>query len=304
MLLTDIKAKDMKDQVALADLLASLGYQPEKISGNELIYLSMLRDNDTKPSFAVNRALNVWYDHGMGKGGNVIDFAMAYWNLTFIEALKKMSAFCGAEISNQPPSLRTRRKHAQKLPYYRVEEVKPLGGNRIISDYLKERGVWEAAQNHLSEIYYYVENENKIRKHFFAAGWLNELGSWEVRNPYFKGSLGHKAITFIGRDAEALSIFEGCFDYLSWRADNPFAADSILILNSASLLESAIRKAKDFLEISLFLDRDDIGRQASADFIRAIPAAIDKSTAYLDFKDYNEMLVSRMKKRHTIHRGG
>ena len=285
-------ASDIKEQVSLADLLSSLGYKPEKRSGKELLYISMLRVTDTNPSFSVNQELNVWYDHGSGKGGNIIDFAMVYWRLTFIEAMKKRAAVSGGNFSAIGPGEKKLRRHARKLPHYCIEEIKPLGSNPAITDYVLSRGVWQAAKSHLKEVYYYVEDEQKVRKPFFSAGWQNELCSWEVRNPYFKGCLGHKAISFIGRDCNQVAVFEGYFNYLSWLTVNPLAGDSILVLNSASLLASAISKAKDFSEISLFFDRDVTGENISAAFLQALPRAIDQSGQYLNFNDYNEMLVS------------
>lgn len=298
----NLNAKDIKEQVSLVDLLTSLGHEPAKRAGRELIYISMLRDSDTKPSFSVNKELNVWYDHSTAKGGNIIDFAMAYWKLTFIEALKKIATVSRQEFSAIPTEKRIR-KHATKLPHYCVENVMQLGCNPAITEYITGRGIWEVAKDHLQEVYYYVEDEQKNRKQFFAAGWQNELGSWEVRNLYFKGCLGHKAITFISRDETKVAVFEGYFNYLSWLTESPFSSDSILVLNSATLLESAIRKAKDFLEISVFFDRDYTGRLACADFIRALPRAIDQSASYKDFNDYNEMLVRKTKKTRTVSRG-
>jgi hypothetical protein len=64
-----LSAADIKEQVSLVDLLARLGFEPVRRSGKELMYLSMLRESDTKPSFAVNELLNVWFDHGSGKAG-------------------------------------------------------------------------------------------------------------------------------------------------------------------------------------------------------------------------------------------
>ena len=53
-------------QVDLVEYLEKLGHQPKKIRGNDYWYLSPLR-TETEPSFKVNRKLNAWYDHGMGK---------------------------------------------------------------------------------------------------------------------------------------------------------------------------------------------------------------------------------------------
>ncbi len=68
-------------QMDIVQYLSSIGYEPAKIRNCDYWYLSPLRDEKT-PSFKVNRKLNRWYDHGIGKGGNVIDFAILYNNCT------------------------------------------------------------------------------------------------------------------------------------------------------------------------------------------------------------------------------
>src|SRR5919199_1336957 len=62
-------------QMDIVSYLSSLGYQPSKIRNHDYWYHSPLR-NEKTPSFKVNRKLNRWYDHGIGKGGNLIDFAI------------------------------------------------------------------------------------------------------------------------------------------------------------------------------------------------------------------------------------
>jgi len=59
----------------LVEFLALLGYQPAKIRNSDYWYLSPFR-NEKEPSFKVNKLKNLWYDHGMGKGGRTVDFAM------------------------------------------------------------------------------------------------------------------------------------------------------------------------------------------------------------------------------------
>ncbi|RZK33336.1 MAG: DNA primase, partial [Hymenobacter sp.] len=58
--------------------LSELGHQAQKIRGEDYWYLSPLREEKTA-SFKVYRKGNVWYDHGMGKGGSVVDFCLAYF---------------------------------------------------------------------------------------------------------------------------------------------------------------------------------------------------------------------------------
>lgn len=296
--LNAIIAKDIKEQVSLVGLLSRLGFQPARSSGKEKIYISMIRDSDTTPSFTVNDKLNVWYDHGLGKGGNVIDFGLYFWpQLSFPEVLEKINGLAALPPKEAKPLAgeNMRKRSAVKIPHYKVEEVKALGGNSVISEYLRARGIYDQALPHLKEVYYYVEDEKKLRKHFFAAGWQNELGSWEVRNQFFKGCLGHKAITFIAGDPGKLVVFEGFINYLSWLSEHPVATESILVLNTITLVFAATKKAGEFQQVSLYFDRDTIGHHATLDFIRQVPQAQDCSSVYNGHNDYNDKIVSALK---------
>ncbi len=68
-------------QIDIVDYLSALGFHPAKIRNKDYWYCTPLR-NEKTPSFKVNRNLNVWYDHGIGKGGNLIDFGILYFNCT------------------------------------------------------------------------------------------------------------------------------------------------------------------------------------------------------------------------------
>ncbi|CAN5456743.1 toprim domain-containing protein [soil metagenome] len=288
-----LTARELKERASLADLLSRLGYHPVPKHGREKMYISMLRDSDNQPSFSVNDDMGVWFDHGTGKGGNIIDFGLAYWkNLDFNEVIKKIQQVCSLEETSAPRVLRPRK--SVKV-HHIVERVKPLGAHPAITDYLKSRGVFEVAKFYLSEVYYFVEDENDIRKHYFAAGWLNEHNSWEVRNRYFKGCMGHKGITIVPGHPKKAALFEGFLDFLSWRFENPEADHSIIVLNSLTLLQQGINKAKAFSSLDIYFDRDNAGKLASRDFIKALPYATDRSSVYEDFNDYNDKLKAQLK---------
>ena len=68
-------------QLDLVDYLASLGHQPQKARNQDHWYLSPLQEEKT-PSFKVDRRLNMWYDRGTGKGGDLIDFGTLYYRCT------------------------------------------------------------------------------------------------------------------------------------------------------------------------------------------------------------------------------
>lgn len=293
-----MEAKELKAAASLPLLLEALGHLPQKQHGQELIY----HLSGPKPCFTVNQEHNIWYDHHTGKGGNIIDFAMTYWKVTFREALKKLNEHFSLNQLPEYGRLQCRRRHAQKLPHYRLQHSNPLGSNAEITDYLKSRCIWEVAQTVLSEVYYYVQDEKGNVKPFYAAGLQNELGHWQVSSLNFNGCLGHPAISFISKSETKVNVFQDSINYLSWQTDNPEANGSILILNSDDLLLAAIRKVKDFQEISVLFNRDDTGRLKAAELIQALPQATDRSAIYEGHAHYNEWLVKRNKRLQTIKR--
>ena len=296
-----VSAREIKEQVSLVDLLARLGYKPLPRHGREKVYLSMIRDDDTSPSFTVNDELGVWFDHGIRKGGNIIDFGLAYWKgLDFNEVLVKIKETC----LHEPEKKAIRPRKAVKVPHYIVEQVKALGTHPAITEYLKGRFIFDPAKQYLSEVYYFVEDNKGLRKNYFAAGWQNENKGWEIRNKYFKGCLGHKALTFIQGHAKNVSVFEGFMDFLSWKAENPKKDDSIIVLNTLALLRSGIERAKAFSSVDVYFDRDKPGLTATKEFIKALPYASDRSTAYEGYNDYNDKLKLTAEQREAeVNRG-
>lgn len=294
-----LAAKALKEEASLVDLLSRLGYEPVKKSGHEKFYISMIRDDDINPSFTVNDDLGVWFDHGMRKGGNIIDFGLTYWkNLRFGEVIQKLTATCAiplADIIAVDRPAKPRQRLAVKVPHYIVVETKPIGTHPAITEYLKSRGLFEVGKAYLTEIYYYVEDDNAVRKHFFSAGWQNENKGWEVRNKYFKGCIGHQGISFIKGHEKNAVLFEGFMNFLSWRMENPSADHSIIILNSVSALKPGIAKAKTFSSLDIYFDRDKSGFAATKDFISALPYATDRSKAYEGFNDYNDKIKAHLK---------
>ena len=82
---------EQANQMDLVDYLFTLGYSPAKISGNNYWYYSPFREEKTS-SFKIDRAKNIWYDHGENKGGKSVDFAKQFFNCNTSEALSKIEA--------------------------------------------------------------------------------------------------------------------------------------------------------------------------------------------------------------------
>lgn len=280
--------RELKESASIVALLNRLGYQPVPKHGRETMYVSMLRDNDRNPSLSVNDKLGVWYDHGSGKGGNIIDLGLAYWpQLTFSQVIEKLRATLA--LTTVEPRERRPRK-AVKIPHYMVRETKPIGNHPAITGYLEGRGILDTARNYLSEVYYYVRDEKGRQRNFYSAGWQNDCQAWEVRNRLFKGCMGPKAITFLPGHLRKAALFEGFMDFLSWKTEHPEADHSIIVLNSASLLTEGISKARDFPSVDVFFDRDETGVQATAALLKFLPYAVDLSGYFDGFKDYNDKI--------------
>ena len=80
------------NQKDMVEYLQSLGYQPKKINNNDYWYLSPLR-TEKEASFKINRSKNTWYDHGIGKGGRLVDFGTLYFNCSVTDLLHRLSEF-------------------------------------------------------------------------------------------------------------------------------------------------------------------------------------------------------------------
>ncbi|MEJ7674979.1 MAG: CHC2 zinc finger domain-containing protein [Chitinophagaceae bacterium] len=97
---------EQANQIDLVDYLYALGFHPKKIRREDHWYLSPFRD-EKEPSFKVNKNKNVWYDHGLGKGGNLVDFATEFYRCNVSEALQKIALFHPQKfvinIAERPP---------------------------------------------------------------------------------------------------------------------------------------------------------------------------------------------------------
>ena len=296
---TFLDVNEIKEKVSLLKLLNNLGFRAHKVSAGEHFFLSMLREEYT-PSLCVNDKLGVWYDHGGAgvsgiRSGSIIDFALAYWYpSSFPEVLKKIVDYSqvqlgeAAEISVNIQSS----KRENKLPHYAVDRVEESGNNLAIDSYLESRGLSEVAKGNLWEIYYHVIDDRNKKRNYFASGWPNENGGWEVRNKYFKGCLGHKGMSFLKGSTDRLCVFEGYFDFLSWRFGHPKDTASVLVLNSLSLLQVAKARVAGFRDVELYFDHDKAGIMATQEFLADVEISRDCSSSYFGFKDYNEKLIA------------
>ena len=76
--------QQIKGQISIADFLSKEGITPTRTTAGQLAYIAPYRD-EQDPSLIVNDKIGVWYDHGLGEGGRIIDLAMKIYQTTDVQ---------------------------------------------------------------------------------------------------------------------------------------------------------------------------------------------------------------------------
>lgn len=280
----------------IREYLAARGIRPAKDRRYYGLYHSPLREDHT-PSMKVNYDKNLWIDYGTGEGGTLIDLVMRMERCDAGEAMRRLERHIGGMsvssfIGKNPTS---QRPHSIV-----VEKVRPLESLALL-DYLTERGIdLAAARAHCSEVHYHVAG-----KSYFAVGFRNDAGGWELRNRYFKGCTS-KAPTTRRGDYPTCLVFEGFMDYLSFLTlkRNPTPPHNIAVLNSVTNLAKAVLFIASHKQVYTYLDNDEAGRKATAELKEACRNISDQSIYYRPHDDLNDYLHSlRPVKEHWRSRG-
>lgn len=282
----------------IREYLAARGIRPVKDRGYYGLYHSPLREDRT-PSMKVDYDKNLWIDYGAGEGGTLIDLMMRMERCDAGEAMRRleqkitgMPAFSFLGYSN-PVS-----PHCESA--IAIEKVRPLENPALLA-YLTERGIdFATARAHCSEVHYRVAN-----KFYFAIGFCNDVGGWELRNRYFKGCTS-KAPTIRRGDYPTCLIFEGFMDYLSFLTlkRNPTPPHNIVVLNSVTNLIKVVPFIASHERVYTYLDNDEAGRKATAELKAACCNLSDQSIHYRQYNDLNDYLRSRRPvKEHRRSRG-
>jgi DNA primase len=273
--------------------LSSLGYEPLKIRRNDFWYLSPLREEKI-PSFKVNRKLNRWYDHGLGKGGNLIDFAILYHECTIGELLEKLAN----NLSFQKPIAYQQKTEVETESRIKVLENFTLTSLALLR-YLNQRRIpMEIADQYCHEVRYEING-----KIYYGIGFKNDSGGYEIRNPYFKASSSPKGVTTFDNGADEAIVFEGFMDFLSFKAihqNEPEDKFDFVVLNSLSFFENARPFMEKHQSIRLYLDTDTAGQNYSRYALSLSDKYKDESSLYQNHKDFNDWVVNFGKSQKRI----
>ena len=269
------------NKISVEEVLQSLGHFPTKQTEKEAWYLNPF-SKENNASFKINKNLNYWYLFSEGIGGNNIDFMKRYLNTSISDVLDW--------AENQNFSSFQQQTNNQKLfnvsKTYEILEVKDIQHPALIQ-YLKSRKVED--QKHLvSEINYQMND-----KKYFGIGFKNDSEGYEIRNAYSKICLGKKDVTTIKNNSKSLRIFEGFFDFLSFKnIEKPLENETsdYIILNSVSMIHKIKNSLESYENIELYFDNDEAGNRAVEIIKKEKNEAEDCRVLYSDFKDLNDWL--------------
>ncbi|MEP2670480.1 MAG: toprim domain-containing protein [Cyclobacteriaceae bacterium] len=280
-------------RIPITEYLSRLGFESAKIRGNDSWYHSPFREERT-PSFKVNTKSNVWFDHGTGEGGTILDLGAKLHQCTLYEFLEKLSNgnYGNVSIRQHPPSID---RPENKLVVVSAKDLT----NADLINYLDSRGIdLELGRQFCKEIEFRIGP-----KTYKAIGFPNQQGAFELRNRWFKGSSSPKDISLIENGASRISVLEGFIDFLSvLKIDNNEIKhltlnSDFLILNSLRLLNRNLTLLQSYKETRLFLDNDTPAREAKEGLKEKGIVYKDASHLYKDKKDVNEYLIASLKEK-------
>ena len=271
-------------QISIRGYLAQQGITPKIEKPSYGMYLSPLREERTA-SFKVDWCTNLWHDFGTGEGGSIIDLVARMENCSVAETIRRLEnktligdalSYSEREWSNRP--------NRSRIEITSIDELK----HPALIGYLGERAIdLSTARKYCNEVRYRIGD-----KEYFAIGFKNDTGGWELRNRNFKGSSTPKNITTIRNGSDTVMVFEGFIDFLSYLSlkGNPSPIIDTTVLNSVASLAKAIPFLQSHRTVHAFLDNDEAGWKSLASLREKLPGSevVDQSRFYRNHKDLND----------------
>ena len=233
----------------------------------------------------------------LGKGGGIIELAAHLYATDHVPYILK-------RIAEQTPHVRpvsfSFGKQNSSEPSFQQLEVRDLVHPALLR-YLQGRGInIELAKRECKELHFTHNG-----KPYFAIGFPNVTGGYEVRNSFFKGCIAPKDITHIrqqGEPREKCLVFEGVMDYLSFltlRMRNcptmpNLDGQDYVILNSTANVTKALDVLYPYERIHCLLDNDHAGWKATREIEREYSCRVrDFSHEYRGYADLNDYLCGK-----------
>lgn len=290
-------------QIDLVDFLVRINVKHSSTKGSDAWFFSPFRDNEKTSSFKVNTSKNIWYDHGEGSGGTIIDLIMQLENIKDVQiALERIDEIWNGGAAASAVQKETARKikeaatdEKKEIIIKKVVELK----NDALIKYLESRNLsFSHAKPYIKEIYYSI-SDGENTKNYFGLAFENQSGGFEVRNAYAKMCIGEKDLTLIpGKDHTKVSIFEGFLSFVSMLKIlnlSEFSGD-VIVMNSVNMKQRTVELLElgGYQTVYGFLDNDPAG-QAATEFIyqHCGGTFFDSRKLFTGYKDPNDLLMGK-----------
>lgn len=265
--------------ISIREVLESFSLFPSNENSRTAFYLAIDREEKT-PSLSVDFSKNTAFDFGTGKSYDSISIVQTMKKCSVSDALKYLEQF---NFSFQEQNL----KLENLSKGYEIIDVKKIQHPALL-DYLKNRYV-EDQKKWVEEMHYRMNDKNH-----FGIGFKNDSGGYEIRNAYSKICLGKKDITSIKNDSKDVRVFEGFFDFLSFKKVENYLekeTSDYTILNSVSMTHKVKNSLENYKNIELYFDNDEAGTRAIEMIKKDLKNAEDCRVLYSGFKDLNDWLI-------------
>ena len=273
------------NSISLEEVLQILGHLPTKQTEKEAWFLNPF-STENQASFKLDKRNNIWYLYSEGIGGNNTDFMIKYLNASVKEVLEWAENQIFSSFHQQNfPNQKLENLHKN----YEIIEVKEIQ-HPALMEYLRTRKV-ENQTEFLKEIHYQMNDKN-----YFGIGFKNNSGGYEIRNKYSKICLGKKDVSTIKNGSGNVKIFEGFFDFLSFKNIENFLEkepSDYIILNSVSMIHNIKNSLGNYENIELYFDNDEAGNRAVKMLKNELENIEDCRVLYSDLKDLNEYLIQQ-----------
>ena len=267
------------NKLDIVDFLASIGIHPKQTNGHLYLYRSPLPGMTvTGACMTVNRKLNLWWDSGSKEGSTLVDFGARYYNCTIRELKERLS--CHMDVShNYPMSDTEAEQKMQVLTTYPIRSF-------YLLHYLWQRRIpIDVAHQYCVEAQFTFGPQP-----YYAIGFRNNGGGYELRNRFHKYTSLPKAPTLVNHNAKDIAIFQGFFDMLTFVTftDTPVIdLPDLLVLNSRSYLDSSMPPLGAYRYKHLFLGNDPVGEKLTRLILARESGYLDHRSLYNGYNDLN-----------------
>jgi DNA primase len=273
----------LNDQYKIVDYLTAKGIKPVGEKAGELLYYSPLK-NERTPSFYVNPTKNRFNDFSTGEKGDIFRLVQKTEQTDFkgaLELLSNQNLIKPFSFSGYTQTSNSKVKLLNVIPITK----------EILKQYIAKRGIdLDLARKYVSEVHYSTNGRN-----WYALGFKNDSGGYELRNALNFKTKTISDITTIKTGTNRLSIFEGFFDFLSalqyYGLDKPHR--ETIVLNSLTNIPKAIDRICLYSHTSAFLDNDKAGLEGFARLEATGAHLVNQSgILYPQHKDFNAYLCT------------